>query len=43
MTSEPRRPPPKSIKDLKDRNYTIHTYLELDSVEDKIADDKYNW
>lgn len=30
MTSEPRKPPPKTLSDLIDRNYTIYTALDHD-------------
>jgi len=43
MTSEPRRPPPKSIEDLRDRNYTLYTNLETDFVDKMIAEDRFKW
>jgi len=43
MTSEPRYPPPKSIHDLKDRNYIMHTHLGFKLVNKIIADDKFDW
>ncbi|CAG9803592.1 unnamed protein product [Chironomus riparius] len=42
MTSEPRRPPPKTIKDLKDRNYTLYT-MEYGTFNAMIKNEKENW
>jgi hypothetical protein len=42
MTSEPRRPPPKTIQDLKDRNYSLFT-MEYDTFRKMIQNEKENW
>lgn len=42
MTSEPRRPPPKTIQDLKDRNYSLYT-TEYETFQNMINDEKENW
>ena len=43
MTSEPRRPPPKTIEDLRVRNYTMYTFQDIDDMKEIIEDDKRNW
>ncbi|CAG9811049.1 unnamed protein product [Chironomus riparius] len=43
MTSEPRRPPPNSMQDLRDRNYTVYSNLLKGYIEDLIKDDEYEW
>ncbi|KAL7012938.1 hypothetical protein ACKWTF_015111 [Chironomus riparius] len=43
MTSEPRRPPPISVKELRDRNYTMYTTLDLDYVTKLLQDDDNKW
>jgi len=43
MTSEPRRPPPKNIQDLKDNNYSMYTYLRLNVLNEMIEDEKNKW
>ena len=42
LTSEPRRPPPKTIKDLVARNYTIYTLFK-EGFEYIIRDERENW
>lgn len=42
MTSEPRRPPPRTIKDLKERNYTLYT-MEYETFNEMIQTEKENW
>jgi hypothetical protein len=42
MTSDPRRPPPKTVQDLVDRNYTIYS-LESDFIQRFIEQEKEKW
>ena len=42
LTSEPRRPPPKSVEDLLERNYTIKTLFK-EQFEELTSDDRNNW
>jgi hypothetical protein len=43
MTSEPRRPPPKSIQDLTDGMFTMYTTYNSKHIEKMIMDDKLKW
>ena len=43
MTSEPRRPSPKSIEDLRDRNYTMYSDMQPELVNELISDNDIDW
>ena len=43
MTSEPRRPPPSSVKDLRDGNYTLYTIMDPKDVDDMLQDERNEW
>jgi len=43
MTSEPRHPPPKSIADLRNRNYTMYTNMQPALVNELISDNEIDW
>jgi hypothetical protein len=42
MTSDPRRPPPKTLQDLVDRNYTIYS-VDSDLVLRFIEHEQEKW
>ena len=43
MTSAPRRPPPRTVGDLKHKDYVVLTHLPQYYVNSLIEDDKSNW
>ncbi|KAL7012940.1 hypothetical protein ACKWTF_015112 [Chironomus riparius] len=43
MTTEPRRPPPRSVRELTDRNFTLYTTLKPKDIYELTRDDKNEW
>ncbi|CAG9811045.1 unnamed protein product [Chironomus riparius] len=43
MTSDPRHPSPKSLKDLKDNNFTLYTYFNKTYLEELIMEEMSQW